>query len=109
MGKYTGTEAIKQIDECLKTFCEKFQGDHKWPEGDAKPDAGTMAMMEEMEKMEMGEDKPMEEGGEGEGEAKPEEMGEAKADGEMMAGTKIIDTSAFEECTAKTDLPKLLL
>lgn len=70
-----------------------------------------MAMMEDMEKMEMGEDKPMEEGGEGEGEgeAKPEGEGEAKPEGEMMAATKIIDTAAFEECTAKTDLPKLLV
>ena len=68
-----------------------------------------MEMMEEMKMMEEGA--PMEEameGGEGEmmEEPKMEEEG-AKAD--MMADAKILDPASFEECTAKTDLPKLLV
>lgn len=37
-GKYTGTEAITQIDACLKTFCEKAGLEHKWPEAAAAPE-----------------------------------------------------------------------
>lgn len=47
MGKYTGTEAISQIDECLKTFCEKAGLEHKWPEVAAAMD-GMMDANPEM-------------------------------------------------------------
>ena len=63
MGKYTGTEAIDQMNKCLTDFSEKSKlgDDFKWPKA-AEAAAGEMEMMgmEEMmaeaEGMEGGEE-----------------------------------------------------
>ena len=102
-GKYTGTDAIAQMDACLKTYAEKSGVEGlTWPKA-AEPTAEMMesGMMEGME----AEAAPME-GGEGEGEAAKEGEGEAAAPAKKMS---LIAADAFGEATGPAELPKLLL
>jgi hypothetical protein len=103
MGKYTGTEAIAQMDAALKAFSENCGDEElKWPKA-AEAKEGEMEMMGMEEMMMAGEGM---EGG---------EMMEAAAEGEMMmeaaAPSKrmsIIAADAFGEAKGPADLPKLL-
>ena len=102
-GKYTGTDAIAQMDACLKTYAEKSGVEGlEWPkkaEATAEMmDAGMMeGMMEEAAAMEGGE-----------------AMEGAAMEGEMMAAAapkkmSLIDADSFGEAAGPAELPKLLL
>lgn len=124
MGKYTGTEAIEQIDKCLKTFCEKVALEHKWPEAAAASMEGMMdanpEMAEMMEAMENMDGMAAGDGAEGGAEEMAAAEGAAAADG-MAAGegdmaggaaptgSKLFDTSAFGAISGAVDLPQLLV
>ena len=102
MGKYTGTEAIAQMDACLKAFSENCGDEElKWPKA-AEAKEGEMEMM--------GMDMMMAEG---------EMEGGEMMEGEMMAAAEeapaapskrmsIIAADAFGEAKGPADLPKLL-
>ena len=104
-GKYTGTDAIAQMDACLKTFAEKSGVEGlTWP----KAAEATAEMMEAgmMEGMEMeGEAAAMEGGEMMEGEMAAAMEGEAAPAKKMS----LIAADAFGEATGPAELPKLLL
>lgn len=99
-GKYTGDEAIAQMDACLKTYAEKSGVEGLvWPKVAEAKEGDDMMMMMEPE---------MAEGMEG------GEMAEMAAEGEMgmMEASKkmsLIAADAFGEATGPAELPKLLL
>lgn len=100
-GKYTGTDAIAQMDACLKTYAEKSGVEGlEWP----KKAEATAEMMDAgmMEGMMEGEAAAMEGG----------EMMDAAAEGEAAAAPKkmsLIAADAFGEAAGPAELPKLLL
>lgn len=104
MGKYTGTDAIAQVDAALTLWSEKsgIEG-HKWPEvaaadADMLKDLGMDGDKDGGEAAEGGKE---EEGGD----AKKEEGGETKA----AAKENLIKVDAFGEIAGPAELPKLLL
>lgn len=105
MGKYTGTEAIDQMNKCLTDFSEKSKlgDDFKWPKA-AEAAAGEMEMMG-MEEM-MAEAEAMEGGEEMAAEMGGEMMMEEAA---MAKKMQLVAADAFGECEGPTELPKLLL
>lgn len=101
MGKYTGADAISQIDSCLKVFAEKsgIEG-LKWPKEAESKDAAMDMMMDAAADMEMAE------GGE-----EGEKAAEDKPAEAMMAAAKmsLIAPDAFGDISGVTEIPKLLL
>ena len=101
-GKYAASEAAKEIDEVLKTFCEKSGLGYEWPEkAEATDDMmkamgmdGDMAGMEEAAGGDMNDGGDDEKPAEGEGMAAPERK---------------IATDAFGDISGATNLPHLLL
>ena len=102
-GKYTGTDAIAQMDACLKTYAEKSGVEGlTWP----KAAEATAEMMESGMMEGMMEEAAAMEGGEMmEGEMAAME-GEAAAPAKKMS---LIAADAFGEATGPAELPKLLL
>lgn len=103
MGKYTGTEAIEQVNQALTLFCEKT-GLGTWPE--AAPAEEEKPAEMEMEKP--AEDAPPMEEAEGGGEEAPAE--DAKKDDMMAAMASVsIGLGDFGEIGSVEELPKLLV
>ena len=104
MGKYTGTDAIEQMNKCLTDFSAKCGDEElKWPKA-AEAKEGEMEMMG----MEMMMEEAAMEGGDGEmaAEMGGDMMMEAAAPSKRMS---IIAADAFGEAAGPAELPKLLL
>jgi len=103
-GKYTGTDAIAQMDACLKTFAEKAGVEGLvWPKAaEATKEMEAAGMMEGAEMM-------------GDAMEGGEEMMMMEADGAMAAAAgpakkmSLIEADSFGEATGPAELPKLLL
>lgn len=108
MGKYTGTEAIKQVNDALTVFVEKTKIG-TWPEvaaDTAEKMDGEPAMMEEAPAM---MDAEAAEGGDGEM-AAGDAVEEGKMEAMMAAMAAVsIGLSEFGEIASAEELPKFLM
>lgn len=106
MGKYTGTEAIEQVNKALTLFCEKT-GLGTWPEAAAEEPPADGEKPAEMEMEKPAEDAPAMDA-EGGAEDAPAE--DAKKDDMMAAMTSVsIGLGDFGEIGSVEELPKLLV
>jgi len=101
-GKYTGTDAIAQMDACLKTFAEKAGVEGLvWPKAaEATKEMEDAGMMEGADMMAMGAEMM---GGE------EEMMMEGAMDAAPAKKMSLIEADSFGEATGPAELPKLLL
>lgn len=104
-GKYTGTDAIAQMDKALKIFADKSGVEGLvWPKAAEATDAMMEAgMMDEAGMMEEG---AMMDGGDGEMAAMEGDAAMAAAPAKKMS---LIAEDAFGEVAGPAELPKLLL
>lgn len=105
-GKYTGTDAINQVDGALKFWAEKSGLEHVWPEAATADDKDAKEAMDAMGMMDGDGEKKDDEAAEGGDDEKKEEGGDAAA--ADAAPKSSLTAEAFGDFGGVTDLPKLL-